>query len=265
VSPTRAAANPWIDIPSPRPAAPLRLLCLPPAGGGVMPFARWSEPLADLAEVWLIRPPGRESRISDPAHHAVGALIPELVDALAPEWANGPPIALFGHSMGALIAFELARRVRALGWPEPVLAVASARPAPQLVPPAGRRPLHLLSEDELVAHLERRGGTDPRLLADRETLRVFLPTLSADMELVESYSYLDGPPLDLPVAGYAGCDDPDVPTDSVRAWAVQTSRDFSFRVFEGGHFYLYERSDEVGAALREDLTAALRSRGVSVT
>ncbi|RAJ38452.1 surfactin synthase thioesterase subunit [Kitasatospora sp. SolWspMP-SS2h] len=240
-----ASGGPWVVRTAPHPGARLRLVCFAYAGGGSSAFADWPRGLPDDVEVCAVRLPGRESRIFQRAHTDVEDLLPDLTEALAEHCR--PPFALFGHSMGALIAFALTRRLRALGAPAPAHLVVSGRRAPQL---AHNRPLiHHLPEEQFLARLRELGGTPDALLADARVMRLVLPGLRADFQLNDSYTHRPQEPLPVPITAFGGRADPDVDPAGLAAWARQSTGAFTLRMFDGGHFFLHTAQAEVLAEL----------------
>jgi medium-chain acyl-[acyl-carrier-protein] hydrolase len=227
----------WLTVPKPDPSAPLRLICLPYAGGGAAAYRPWTARLAGVSELAVVQLPGRESRFAEPAVDRLGALVPRL-----PSIVDERPYVLFGHSMGALIGFEWCRVLRAAGRPLPRVLVVSGRRAPHLTEPEPR--MHDLPREEFVERLRWYGGTQTEVLGDPELLELFLPTLRADFALVETYAYRAEPPLDVPIVAYGGTGDPETKPSDVDAWAAQTSSDFRSAFFDGGHFFPFD-GDEV--------------------
>ena len=248
-------ADAWILRPRPRPAARLRLFCLPHAGGGASAFRGWADALPEGVEVCPVQLPGRENRIAEPAFDRLEPLVEALAEAVLRR--ADLPFAVFGHSNGALIGFELARRLRRAGEPGPRHLVASGRRAPDV--PAPLPLLHALPDDELLAGLRELGGIPEQLLGEPELLRLLLPLLRADAAVHETYVYRDEPPLEVPITGYAGTDDPRAPPASVDEWRRHTAGAFTRRDLPGGHFYLFTDRPRVLATLGRDLDAMLRA------
>jgi surfactin synthase thioesterase subunit len=181
----------------------------------------------------------------------MGALVAALAQVIEPYLER--PFAFFGHSMGAVVAFELARELRGRGRPQPTLLIASAARAPQYrrhhvppPPPTG---------EELVAELRRLEGIPKEVLEDPLLMSAILPALEADATLYRNYFYTEGEPLACPVRAYGGCADPNVRREHLEAWSQQTTASFAIRLFPGGHFYLHPCRAELLAALEEDLSA----------
>lgn len=242
--------SPWWICPRPNAAAPLRLWCFPFAGGGAAVWFPWAAALGAAAEVCATRLPGRENRIGE----APLTRLEPIVAALTAEISARPqaPYALCGHSLGGLIAFEVARRLRDRRLPAPVAFIVSGMRAPHLPPPL---PLvHRLDTRDFVTHVEQRYGALPaEIRAAPEFLDLFLPPLRADMEVYETYAHADAAPLEIPVLAMGGVNDHIVSHDDVLAWRQHTSGRFETAFFDGGHFFPQERLNEVTARVRRFL------------
>jgi medium-chain acyl-[acyl-carrier-protein] hydrolase len=241
----------WIQRPRPVPDARLRLFCLPHAGGGATTFRGWADALPEDVDVCLVQLPGRENRIREPPFDAWEPLVHAMADAIEP--LLDTPYAVFGHSTGAMLGFELARTLRAGGRPEPVHLFASGRPAPHL--PRTSRTTYHLPDDEIIRELRALGGVPDEVLEHRELMEFLLPLLRADLAVNERYAFPGGDPLDAPITGYAGQDDPRAPPGEMEAWREQTRGRFRLRVFPGGHFYFRTGLAAVLRCLSEDLGA----------
>lgn len=240
--------TPWIKPPL-VPDAPVLLYCVAHAGGGASFFRPWREVLAPGIGLCPVVLPGRESRLRERACTAVEQIVPPLADAI--EAHADRPYGLLGHSMGAIVAYEVARRL-SLARNGPSWLFVSGRRAPHL--PARRAPLHPLPHEEFVPAVARLGGTPVEVLEQPGMMRVFLPGLRADFTVNETYRPLPGPPLSCPVSALTGDTDPEVDVAEMRRWSEVTTGPFSLRVFRGGHFYLAGPPAEVAQALRADLT-----------
>ncbi len=241
---TAPGAGGWVRRFHPAPDAPHRLVCFPHAGGSAPFFFPVSRALSPWADVLAIQYPGRQDRRQE----ACAASVDELADALTGEllpWFDRP-VTFFGHSMGALLAFEVARRLERRGTTLRGLCV-SGRRAPSR---SREERVHLGGDEALLAHLVRLSGTDTRILGDPDLLHLVMPAIRADYKAVETYAYIPGPPLGCPVSVLTGDDDPQVTLDEARAWAEHTRGTFELQVFAGGHFYLNSCADEVTAAVR---------------
>ncbi|MEV6118579.1 alpha/beta fold hydrolase [Streptomyces sp. NPDC052109] len=235
------------------PAAP-RLFCFAHAGGGASAYRPWRLSMAPDVDVRPVVLPGRESRMRELPYRRVEQVIDPLCEALEPHLDR--PYALFGHSLGSILAYEVARRFTGRAGREPRLLIVSGRRAARL--PARRRPYSALGDDAFLGAVGALGGTPPELLHEGQLLRLMLPTLRADFELNETYRTLPGPRLRCPVAAYMGTADPEVDRAGLLAWGEETTAEFTMRVFAGGHFYLKDEADEVRAALRQDLARVMR-------
>jgi medium-chain acyl-[acyl-carrier-protein] hydrolase len=240
--------NPWLTVAGPKPAARARLVCFPHAGGGPSVFTAWARALAEQPiEIAAAHLPGRETRLGEPLPDDLDVVISALGDATAA--LADRPYALFGHSMGAVVAFEIARRLRDRGLPLPVHLFVSGAPAPQL-PKVDAR-LRLIEGDGafLEAVAQKYGGV-PRIVLERAELRGDLVrALRADLALTETYAYRDAPPLPCAIAAYGGTTDRIVAGERLDAWRAQTTSAFSCRRFPGDHFYLNRQRDALLAEI----------------
>ncbi|MYU24694.1 alpha/beta fold hydrolase [Streptomyces sp. SID8352] len=244
----------WVLRPAPRAAPLVRLLCLPYAGGGTAAFQGWGALLPDAVEPWLLRLPGREARFREEPRTDVPALVEEAAAVLGPA-LDGGPYAVFGHSLGGLLAFELARELRRSYGTEPVRLAVSARAAPDL--PLRHTVVHRLPDDLFLKALDERFGAIPPAVRDDPQMRaLYLPSLRADVALLETCAHVPGPPLSCPVTVYGGRDDPEFSREELEGWRRQTASGFRLRVFPGGHFFLAPCRAELVADLADDLLAA---------
>jgi surfactin synthase thioesterase subunit len=239
----------WIRRFHPAPDSDVTVVCFPHAGGSASYFQPLSARLTPRAEVLALQYPGRQDRRAEPALTSVDALVDGIVDALRD---TGGPLVFFGHSMGGTLAFETARRLEAEADGRLLGLVVSGRRSPGS---ARRDTVHLRDDAGLIAEIRTLQGTASTLLDDEDVVRMILPALRADYTAVERYAYRPGPALSRPLHVYTGDTDPQVGEEEARAWAEHTRAGFRVRTFSGGHFYLAERSEQVIAALREDLTA----------
>ena len=233
-------------------AASWQVFCFSHAGGGPSFFRPWGAFLQPEIAVRRVLLPGRESRLEEPPFRCIADLVDPLCAAL--EEHLDRPYALFGHSMGAAVAYEVARRFSAAGTGGPRCLIVSGRQAPGLA--AQHRRLSALPDDEFVAEVARLNGIPPEVLGEPELLSMLLPTLLADYELSETYRPLPGAPVDCPVVAYMSTSDPEVEYTEMLAWRKVTAGEFSIRVFPGDHFYLKGGRPDVLNAVREDLNLA---------
>ncbi|MDT0331194.1 thioesterase II family protein [Nocardiopsis lambiniae] len=244
--------SPWLRRYRTRPGAGARLVCLPHAGGGAGAFRSWASLLPAGVELLCVQYPGREDRFGEPLVDDMGEVVSRLAGELAP-WLDRP-YALFGHSMGSAVAYELGRALRDGGAPGPERLFASGRRAPADAPP-GR--VHLADDDAIVSELLRLGGTEEEVLADPGLREAVLELVRNDYRLIERYRPFPGPPLDCPVSVFLGDTDPEVDADNARKWAETTTGRVDVQVFPGDHFYLAPRREDVIAALLRRLDPAL--------
>ncbi|MFP2924076.1 thioesterase II family protein [Pyxidicoccus sp. 3LG] len=231
----------------------MRLFCFPHSGGSVGEYVRWADVLPNV-EVWGVQLPGRGAR----AEEAPLTRLRELVDTLVDAVDFGTSFAFFGHSLGALVAFETARRLRSLGRPTPRWLFLSAAPAPQLPPRS--IPASHLDEDGLLTALEPTyGELALELREDAELRELILPGLRADLMLVESHQHEAGAPLDCELVVTGGTED-DLAREELEPWRVHTSGPFELHLLPGGHFYLREQKDTLLRLLGEKLRHPVSSK-----
>jgi surfactin synthase thioesterase subunit len=222
----------WTECSEPRPFAALRLICFPHAGGSSYFFRDWRKGLPEF-EVHAVCYPGRADRFGEPTATDLVAMAGEIAEAVKP--LTNRPTALFGHSMGAVVAYETARALEAQGAGLTHLIVSGAR-ASHLV----RRDARAAGMDEasVIATLQELGGTDAELLDHPMFRELIVPYVQADFQLLGGYEHRAGTPLDCPVTAVAGTSDPRVTADQVAQWADATRGEFRQRMVPGGHFYL---------------------------
>jgi len=234
----------------PRPDARLRLFALPHTGGGAGTFRAWAALLPPRVELVAIRLPGRESRFHEPAFDRIGTLVDGVLDALAAELDR--PYAWLGHSMGALVAYELCRAARRRGLPEPARLIVAGRRAPHL--PATEPTVHDAPDAQLAQRLRDIAGT-PEELLDTALLRPLLPLLRADFAVSETYRWTPEPPLRTPISALGGSADPLARPDELAAWSAHTTGGCGVRLYPGDHFFLHHRAQlvvpDIAADLRE--------------
>ena len=224
----------FMFLPRPSPRASFRLLCFPPAGYGAAIYRDLGRALPERLEVCSVRLPGRENLRAEPLITDFSRLIEAAVSIVTPYLDR--PFAIFGHSMGSWLAFEVGRRLRNAGR-LPAHLFVSGRRAPQIAKTAA--PIHDLPDNEFIAEIQRRyNGIPQTLLNEPELLHLTLPILRADLAALESYQYSDDAALDCAISCYAGRDDHELKEDDLAAWRKQTSRNFKLIRFPGDHFYL---------------------------
>jgi medium-chain acyl-[acyl-carrier-protein] hydrolase len=239
----------WVSCPSPNPQAQLRLFCFPYAGGGASIFHAWGANLPQEIEVCPIQLPGRENRLREPPYSWLPRLVQKLVGVLSP-YLEGP-FAFFGHSMGALISFELARQLRRQGLRGPLHLLVSAHCGPRR--PYPLPPLSQIPTPALIEQLRCLGGTPDELLNDAQMIQFLLPVLRADFAICETYTYTDDAPLDCAISAFGGLQDRHVRGEDLAAWREQTNGPFALRMFPGGHFFLHNAREPLVRAIGESL------------
>ena len=256
---TLEQAGRWLPLRAFPDRGGLPLFCLPHAGGGASAYRAWLGKVPGV-DVLPVQPPGREARLRDAPHEEMASLVGELAGVLA-EAAGSRPFAVYGHSLGALVAFETLREIRRRGGEQPVRLFVSGCVAPQCRYDDGP-PVVGMSQPELVQMLRQLGGTPDWLLADPEVLRMILPAVRADFSVKETYSYVAEPALDVPVTVLASTADARAPYRWQEKWRELTSADFTMHTLTGGHFAVFERADltlgHIAAGLQKWVPSTVR-------
>ena len=244
----------WLVRFRPESAPRLRLVCFPHAGVGAAVYRPWKDSLPPGVEGLAVQLPGRENRLREPALHRLTEVVRGVgraLDELSPE----VPVAFFGHSMGALVAYTTACHRRRAGRPGPVRLFVSGKRAPHRRDP--RPPIHGLSDSAFVEQVQVRwDGIPAAVLEARELLELMLPTLRADITVVETRELSDEV-LECPISCFGGIDDPSTTREDLEAWKAHTREAFSLRMFEGNHFFVQTSRQQVLAAVAEDLQPVL--------
>lgn len=254
------ADNPWIRRWSGGAAPRFTLICLPHAGGSAGFYRPWAALLPPEVELLAIQYPGREDRFEDPEAAGMDELVGAVADAVAP--LLDVPYALFGHSMGSAVAWELAHELHRRHVPGPRRLFASGRAAPGT---AVTGQLHRQNDDVLGDELVRLGGTDREVLADPELRSLVLTAVRHDYRIIETHRPPDRPPLACPLHVLTGSADPELgearSRDRAGGWADLTTARIEVRVFSGDHFYLTPRRREVVATVLRRLDPSLTTGG----
>ncbi|MGZ4843411.1 MAG: thioesterase II family protein [Candidatus Angelobacter sp.] len=248
-------ANPWIHSPLPDSDALLRLFCFPYAGGGAAVYRRWSEALPATVDVCPVLLPGREARLSEPSISSVFPLVDALAPAIIPVLDR--PFVFFGHSMGSLVAFELARKLRRERNLLPECLYVSARVAPCVA--LKSQPLSTLPEDEFIQALARFNGSEKGVLQHAELMKLMIPTLRADFALHEDYRYMEEPALECPIVVFGGLQDLTTDKQGLNAWRHHTNRPLVQRMFAGDHFFINTQQSLFLSSLSQELQRILAS------
>jgi surfactin synthase thioesterase subunit len=238
----RAAGTKWFIRKHPGPAATAILFCFPFAGGGAGAYRRWVDSDWAGIDVQPVQLPGRENRMGE----LPGFTVAEVTAALLPRLDR--PFALYGHSMGGRLAFEVVRELRRRGAPAPVRLYLGATRPPDAPPDPGDRP-----GGDVMARLASLGGPDDGALANPELRELLLPVLRSDFAWIDAYRHSPEPPLDVPLVVVAGRDDPAVPPTVTAGWQRHTVAGCRLLTLPGGHLFLRTRPDELAELIRADL------------
>lgn len=239
-------SSPWLAgsvLPQPR----LRLIVFPYAGGGPGAFTHWRPQLPRDVELRVAQLPGHGARLTELPLRHMERLVSPLAMALLPLG----PLVFYGHSLGAFVAFEVARYLRRLRHGQLLKLIVSGQRAPQL--PQRTAVVHAWPDAEFIADLRAQQGTSEEVLRNAELMQLLLPMLRADFALCETYRYRDEPPLAVPLTAWGGDADPKVTQAELAAWQVQTQGHFTQRSFPGGHFFLHTQEAALWAALQAEL------------
>jgi surfactin synthase thioesterase subunit len=232
----------------------LRLFCFPHAGGGASKYYRWSDQVPAAIRLMPVQLPGREQRLREQPFAEIEPLVEAAGAALQPHFDR--PFALLGQSMGALVAFELARWLRRGGHRQPRCLVVASSAAPQVT--SCDDPIHLLPRSQFLAELQSRYGGVPAAVAEhKELMDLLLPALRADVAVVETYCYQHEPPLEYPVLAIGGTDDHVVSPAKLAAWSEQTAAEFQLKMLPGDHFVLDSQRQTALPAIARFLEIAL--------
>lgn len=240
--------TPWLAYCAPKPDARLRLFCFPFAGGGASVYRDWAKDFPPDIDICPVQYPGRETRIREKLFTNIEQLVDAAAIGLAPYLDR--PYCFLGHSMGSLVAYELARHIYKHGGAGPNRLFASGYRAPHLPYRSSLR--HDLPKDEFISALRNLDGTPNAALDSPELMEFLLPIIRADCQICDLYSYQPRSPLNCPITVYGGTDDVDTEPDSLLAWKELTQGTFDMKVFPGGHFFLQTCRQEFLSALTAD-------------
>lgn len=251
--PSVAERNAWFFLPHPVSRPRLRLFCFPYAGASASIFQHWPRQLPDNIEVCAIQLPGRTFRYKEPPLKRMEALLTALESVFSQTQYVISPFAFFGHSMGAVLAFELARQLRRNGHKQPIHLFLSGREPPDRTPV--KCPIHALPRHEFLAELRRLKGTPEEVLANEELMALAESALRADYELLETWHNPVGPPLDIPLSVLGGRKDPNVECEKLMGWRAYSRNLFAVHLFPGEHFFIHSVEAHVLRVIRCALAA----------
>ncbi|MEI5103842.1 alpha/beta fold hydrolase [Streptomyces sp. PmtG] len=240
----------WLRRFHPAPDAPVRLVCFPHAGGSASFYFPVSAALHNDSEVAVLQYPGRQDRRNEPHVDDIGELADRIAPLVAPLFDR--PVVFFGHSMGAIVAYEVARRLKEQEH-TPAALFVSGRRAPST---HREEKVHLRDDDGLMDDVKALSGTDTQVLGDEEILRMVLPAIRSDYRAIETYGPENGT-VDCPITALIGDDDPKATVEETDVWRAHTTAAFDLQVFAGGHFFISSRAAEVIAVLRAGLRGAV--------
>lgn len=248
-----SVSNSWVVCHKPDLQARLRLFCFPYAAGSASIFRNWWSQMPPYVEVRAFQLPGRENRVREKPFTDMSLLVRELALALRP--FVDKPFVFFGHSVGALICFELARYLRNHHLPGPKHLFISGCSAPQVPNPNPR--MHHLPDAMLMDMLRQLQGTPASALQNIELMQLLLPTFRADLTLYETYSYVPEAPLECSISAFGGLEDPNMTSDTLAAWSQQTQKPFTMTMLPGGHFFLVGSRAALLQGIAQDLLRLL--------
>lgn len=245
---TKAQNNSYLTYPMSKTNPRLRLFCFPYAGGSSRIFQNWPKLFPDSVEVCPLQYPGRGNRLREPPFNSITALAADVTESILPLFDI--PFAFFGHSMGATVAFEVARELRRTNKTLPIHLFVSGCNAPHL---PKEELFYNLPEPEFIDELRLLKGTPAEVLEHPELMELLMPMLRADFEAVQTYDYVPEAPLSCPISAYGGSEDEEVPEESLKAWREHTAGTFTLEIFSGDHFYLQTSESLLTSTLISEL------------
>lgn len=245
-------ADVWFRPLRPSSNSNLRFFIFPHAGGGVSAYRQWSQGFPPSWEIRVLQLPGREDRISEPLFSQMEQLIATVQPVI--KLLLDLPVVFFGHSVGAVIAYELARSLAFSNQQNIKHLFISGRPSPHML--LKEELIHDSSQEVLVQHLKDLGGTPKELLDDPEFIDVFLPPYRADVALSENYKWTPGASLNFPITALGGLED-ETTQEQLKAWSGYTQKDFFFHSFPGNHFFIFSQKSMVQTAIQQDLAKTI--------
>lgn len=249
-------ANPWVIAQPPRPGAAARLFCFPHAGGSAWAFREWSSWMPERIEVCAAQLPGHGNRIREPALDDFPLLLDRLARALEPELDR--PFAMFGHSMGALLAFEVARTLRERTGAEPLHLFVSGHNGPRAAEESDDLDeLEELDDATLTDKLRELNCTPRQVLENTELMGLMLPVIRADFAVCQTYAHRDGPRLACPMTVLGGLADPRTDREGLEAWRCETEGPVTVRHLPGDHFFIATQGPLIVQTIAREMAAAL--------
>ncbi|HZI20298.1 MAG TPA: alpha/beta fold hydrolase [Pyrinomonadaceae bacterium] len=251
----QAKANPWIAPIAPNPHAGMRLFCFPYAGAGAVIFKDWHKSFPREIEVCPVQLPGRGGRLRERPFTQIKPLVAAAAEALRPLFDK--PFAFFGHSMGALISYELAQVLREQGSGTPLTLFVGAHSAPHL---RNREAItYNLPDNEFLAELRRLKGTPQEVLGHPELMELMAPLLRADFEVCETYPVSTAPPLESTIIAFGGVGDVEVPREKMEAWRQHTTGRFALHMLAGDHFFIQTSQTDIIRIVVGEMRALMMS------
>lgn len=235
----------WLAIPKPKPNAPLRLICLPYAGGNANSFVPYSALQELNAEICAVQLPGKGSRLNEAQYQSIDTLVEDLAEVLTP--IIDKPYVIWGHSFGSRIGFELIRYFKEHKMPMPIHFIPAASRAPHEL--NTRNPIHGLSDEGFKIKLKEMGGTPDEIIEHDELMSILLPGLKADFKLAETHKVSTIEQLNVPVTLLGGTSDTIIPPDSLPNWQAHFCGDFELEMIEGDHFFIDKQFESVSKKL----------------
>ncbi|MBY0494103.1 MAG: alpha/beta fold hydrolase [Cyanobacteria bacterium] len=241
------------------PRAEVTLICFAYAGGNAMVFNTWPRQLPLTANVLAVQLPGHGARFRERPFDSVADVVPYVTSLIEPTIVGR--VVFFGHSLGGLLAFETARRLRRLTGCGPTRLIVSGKRPPQI--PDDDDSTRTMAQQEFIDHLRELNGTPPEVLGNPELLEILMPALRADFAMGETYRYVDEPPLACAITAIGGTDDPDVSAEQLDGWRDHTIGDFERRLLPGNHFFLHTAEDRLLEIIRAELRLSISGRPAS--
>jgi medium-chain acyl-[acyl-carrier-protein] hydrolase len=245
----------WLYLPARNPRAQLRLFCFPYAGGDARIYRTWPKALPTFAELVAIQLPGRGNRLGEPPFRRLSSLVERIVEELD-SVLREKPVVLFGHSMGAIVSFEVARQMTSGFGIHPLTLLVSGRSAPHI--PSNKTKIYDLPDEEFTKELSRLNGTRKETFDCKELMQLMIPVLRADFEVCETYEYIASAPLPCPIAAFGGLMDTEVTQERLNGWKEHTSSTFTARMLPGDHFFLHAQERLVVDLVARELSRSYR-------